>query len=59
MYKNLEILKIYDSVQSIQEFWQVSETFQWLIENKFMEKSMFLCFISLGTFSRIEKLKKS
>ncbi len=59
MYKNLEILKIYDSVQSIQEFWQVSETFQWLIENKFMEKSLFLCFISLGTFSRIENLNKS
>lgn len=59
MYKNLEILKIYDSVQSIQEFWEVSETFQWLIENKFMQKSMFLLFTSLETFSRIENLKKS
>jgi hypothetical protein len=53
MYKNCEILKIFNSIHNMDELGKVGDTFKWLIDNNFIERTPFLHAVSMDAFRRI------
>lgn len=53
MYKNSEILKIFNSITTMSEFEKVVSIFLWDFDHKFTKKTPFLHAISMETFRRL------
>ena len=56
MYTKLEIETIFHNVTTVAEFERICETIKWLIEQGFLEGTLFIYYASLNAFRRIYKL---